>query len=240
MKKFQLILLAFLLGYSNNFAQLQSISFYGDYSSALSTRLQITQADAVGGGIKIKFLIADNLSININGGYKLYSLSEPDVLNNWGWVFWTDRYYPKIVSDLNADQNLGVQISATQKMDLIPVSVSIGYDFLPIDKLEITATVGGGVYVYTRRMFAVENWSKYYPGADYTLQYSYRNFAPSKKGSPLFINSSLNVQYKPYKSLGVFTNVQYSYVIPTEGSFGYDDFPIGSELSIALGLAIFY
>ena len=137
MKKFQLILFAFLLVYSNNFAQLQSISVFGDYSSALSTRLQITEADAVGGGVEIKFLIADNLAINVNGGYKLYSLSEPDVLNNWGWVFWTERYYPKIVSDLNADQNLGVQISATQKMDLIPISVSISYDFLPIDKFPL-------------------------------------------------------------------------------------------------------
>ncbi len=240
MKKFQLILFAFLLVYSNNFAQLQSISFFGDYSSALSTRLQITEADAVGSGVKIKFLIADNLAINVNGGYKLYSLSEPDVLNNWGWVFWTERYYPKIVSDLNADQNLGVQISATQKMDLIPISVSISYDFFPIDKLEITPTIGGGGYIYTRRMFAVEKWSKYYPDADYTLTYEYRNFAPSKNGSPFFISGNLNIQYKLYESLRVFTNVQYSYVIPTEGSLGYDDFPFDSELSIALGLAIFY
>lgn len=240
MKKFQLILFAFLLGYSYNFAQLQSISFYGDYSSALSTRLQVTEADAVGGGVKIKFLVLDKLSINVNGGYRLYSLSEPDVLNNWGWVFWTDRYYPKIVSDLNADQNLGVQISATQKMDLIPFSLSVGYDFSPVENIELTTSIGGGVYFYTRRMFAVENWSKYYPDADYTLHYSYRNFAPSKKGNPFFINGNLNIQYKLYESFGVFTNIQYSYVIPTEGSFGYDDFPIGSELSIALGLSIFY
>ena len=240
MKKFQLILLAFLLGYSYNFAQLQSISFYGDYSFALSTRLQITEADAVGGSVKLKFLISDKLSINVNGGYKLYSLSEPDVLNNWDWVFWTDRYYNKIVSDLAADSNLAVTISPVQKMDLIPISVSFSYDFIPFDKLEITPTIGGGIYIYTKRMFAVESWSKYYPDADYTLNYSYRNFAPSKKGNPFFISSNLNIQYKLYESLGVFSNIQYSYVIPTEGSFGYDDFPIGSELSIALGLAIFY
>jgi len=240
MKIFQLILLAFTLIYANNFAQLQSISFNADYSSALSTRLQITKANAVGGGVKIKLLIAENLAVNVNGGYKLYSLSEPDVLNNWNWVFWTERYYPKIVSDLNADQNLGVQISATQKMDLIPVSVSISYDFLTLDKLEITPTIGGGVYIYTRRMFALENWSKYYSDADYTLTYEYRNFAPNKKGSPFFLNGNLNIQYKLYETLGFFTNVQYSYVIPTEGSLGYDDFPFDSEFSMALGVAIFY
>ncbi|MCU0344584.1 MAG: hypothetical protein MUF28_12280 [Ignavibacterium sp.] len=240
MKIFQLILLAFLLGYSNNFAQLQSISFNADYSSALSTRLQITEGDAVGGGVKIKFLIAENMAINIHAGYKLYSLSEPDVLNNWDWVFWTDRYYSKIVSDLAADSNLAVTISPVQKMDLIPISVSFSYDIIPFDKLEITPTIGGGLYIYTRRMFAVETWSKYYPDADYTLTYEYRNFAPNKKGSPFFVNGNLNIQYKLYETLGFFTNVQYSYVIPTEGSLGYDDFPFNSELSIALGLAIFY
>jgi hypothetical protein len=125
-------------------------------------------------------------------------------------------------------------------MDLIPISVSFSYDFIPFDKLEITPTIGGGLYIYTRRMFAVETWSKYYPDADYTLTYEYRNFAPNKKGSPFFVNGNLNIQYKLYETLGFFTNVQYSYVIPTEGSLGYDDFPFNSELSIALGLAIFY
>lgn len=240
MKKTLLFIIFFLASGLQSFAQLQSVSFYTDYSFATSTRIQVTSADAVGGGIKIKFKVVDNFSISLNGGYKLYSLREPDVLNNWGWVFWTDRYYNKIVSDLNADQNLSVNISAVQKMDLIPISLSFSYDFLPFEKFEITPSVGGGIYLFTRRMYAVENWNKYYPAADYNFSYSYRNFAPTKNGNPFFINSGINIQYKLFSSLDIFSNFQYNYILPTDGSLGYDTFPFEGDFSFALGIVIFY
>jgi len=221
-------------------AQLESISIFADYSSAPSTRLQVTNADAVGGGVKINFKVIENFSVSVNGGYKLYSLNEPDVLNNWNWVFWTQRYYPKIVSDLNADPNLSVDISAVQKMDLIPVSFSFNYKFHVVEKLEVTPAMGAGVYFYTRRMYAVENWSKYFPASDYTFNYTYRNFAPSKKGNPFFLNGNLSLQYNFFSSLSVFSVFNYTYIIPTDGKFGYDSFPLDNEISIALGLVIYY
>jgi len=221
-------------------AQLESISLFTDYSASQSTRLQVTEADAVGGGVKINFKIIENFSISLNGGYKLYSLNEPDVLNNWNWVFWTQRYYPKIVSDLNADQNLAVNISAVQKMDLIPFSISFNYAIPVVEKLEVLPSVGAGVYFYTRRMYAVENWSKYFPDADYTFTYSFRNFAPNKKGNPFFLNGNLSIRYRLFNSLSLFSNFQYTYIIPTDGKFGYDSFPLKNEISFALGLAIYY
>jgi hypothetical protein len=222
------------------FAQLQSVSIFTDYSIAPSKRLQITDADAVGGGVKIKFLIAENMAININAGYKLYSISEPDVLNKWGWIFWTERYYNKIVSDINADPNLSVEIAAIQKMDLIPFYLSFSYDYSVAEKILITPSLGSGVYFYTRRMYAVENWSKYFPNADYTFSYSYRNFAPIKKGNPFYAKGELNIQYQLFEKLSLFTNFQYTYIIPTEGKFGYDSFPLENEVSITFGLAIYY
>jgi hypothetical protein len=238
-KTFLIIILPFLFS-QFNLAQLKSITAYADYTNALTTRIEVTEADAVGGAVKVTFSLIDNFNIGLNCGYKLYSLSEPDVLNNWDWVFWTDRYYTKIISDLNADPNLAVEIGAVQKMDLIPLGIDFSYDLTLIENLKITPTVGGGVYFYNRRMFAVENWSKNFPDADYVFYYSYRNFAPPKKGNPLYINSSLIVQYKMFETLNIFSNVQYNYILETDGSFGYDSFPIGSELSIALGFSILY
>lgn len=236
---FLFLLLACLLTIDAT-AQLESISLFTDYSSAQSTRLQVTEADAVGGGVKINFKIIENFSISLNGGYKLYSLNEPDVLNNWNWVFWTQRYYPKIVSDLNADQNLAVVISAVQKMDLIPISLGFNFKLPYSDKISFTQSFGFGVYFYTRRMYAVENWSKYFPDADYTFSYSFRNFAPDKKGNPFFLNGNLSIQYQLFTSLSLFSNFQYTYIIPTDGKFGYDSFPLENEISFALGLAIYY
>ncbi len=236
---FLFLLLACLLTIDAT-AQLESISLFTDYSSAQSTRLQVTEADAVGGGVKINFKIIENFSISLNGGYKLYSLNEPDVLNNWNWVFWTQRYYPKIVSDLNADQNLAVVISAVQKMDLIPISLGFNFKLPYSDKISFTQSFGFGVYFYTRRMYAVENWSKYFPDADYTFSYSFRNFAPNKKGNPLFVNFNSELSYSLWTDFRLFTQINVNTLIPTKGSMGYDAFPLKNEISFALGLAIYY
>ena len=149
------------------FAQIQSVTAFADYSVALSKRMAITNATAVGGGVKIKYRIFDNFNLGLVGGYKLYSVNEPDVLKTWGWQFWTDRYYTKILSDLQADPNLSVEIGAEQKMDLLPLVLFIDYNLDATQNLRITPSVGGGVYFYTRRMFAIENWSKDFPSANY-------------------------------------------------------------------------
>lgn len=240
MKKILFILTVITLLNGFSFAQLKSVTAFTDYSYAQTNRLAITKADAVGGGVKIKFAIWDNFNLGIIGGYKLYSVREPDVLNTWGWIFWTDRYYNKIVSDLAADPNLAVQISAVQKMDLIPVILFAEYDFELADNFMVTPSVGGGVYFYTRRMYAVENWSKYFPGADYTFNYSFRNFAPAKKGNPVFVTSGLDLQYRVFETMSIYSSINYNYIIPTDGSMGYDVFPFENEVSLKLGIVIKY
>lgn len=240
MKKilFLLIVINLLNGFS--FAQLKSVTAFTDYSYALKNRLAVTNADAVGGGIKVKFVILDNFYLGIIGGYKLYSVREPDVLNTWGWTFWTDRYYTKIVSDLAADPNLAVEIGAVQKMDLVPVILFAEYDFELADNFLVTPSVGGGVYFYTRRMYAVENWRKYFPGADYTFTYTFRNFAPAKKGNPVFVTSGLDLQYRVFETMSIYSSINYNYIIPTDGSMGYDVFPFENEVSLKLGIVIKY
>lgn len=240
MKKVLIILFTILLISTLAEAQLKSVTAFTDYSYAPAKRLSITNADAVGGGIKVKYSVWDNLNIGITGGYKLYSLNEPDVLNNWGWQFWTDRYYTKIVSDLAADANLAVEIGAVQKMDLIPVILFAEYDLEITDKFYVTPSVGGGVYFYTRRMYAVENWSKRFPAANYTFHYSFRNFAPAKKGNPGFVFSGLDFEYRLFEIMSVYSSVNYNYIIPTEGSMGFDAFPFENELSFKLGIVIKY
>lgn len=240
MKKFLFLItgIVFLNGFC--FAQLKSVTAFTDYSYASTTRLAITNADAVGGGVKIKFTVWNNFNLGIIGGYKLYSVNEPDVLNTWGWTFWTDRYYTKIVSDLAADPSLSVEIGAVQKMDLIPVVLFAEYDFELADKFFVTPSVGTGIYFYTRRMYAVENWGKRFPAADYTFYYSFRNFAPAKKGNPAFVNSSLDLEYKLFEIMSIYSSINYNYIIPTEGSMGYDFFPFENEVSLKLGIVIKY
>jgi len=240
MKKITLITLFISVYTLTGFGQLKSITVYPDYSVGLSKRLEITKADAVGGSVKAKFMIWDNLSIGLNAGYKLYSLSEPDVLNSWSWNFWSERYYNKIVSDLKADPNLSVEISGIQKMDILPVGIDLNYDFVLFDDLLITPSIGGGVYFFTRRMFAQESWSKNFPSAGYVFHYSFRNFAPSKKGNPAYISSGLNIEYKVFQVMNIYSAFNFTYMIPVEGKMGFDVFPFSDELIIKLGISINY
>ena len=240
MKKIFLVVMLLILISMQTFAQLKSVNVFMDYSFSPSKRLQITNADAVGGGVKINIRLFDNLNFTVKSGYKLYTINEPDVLNNWGWKFWTERYYNKIVSDLNADPNLSVQIGAIQKMDIIPLVVSFGYDFSLFDNLVVSPSCGAGVYFFTRRMYATENWSKYFPTENYTFSYSYRNFAPDKKGNPFILNGNISLEYNLFKSLNIFSSFDYTYVIPTEGTAGYDVFPFNNSLCFGIGISILY
>ncbi|MFN3873926.1 MAG: hypothetical protein ACK4R9_13080 [Ignavibacterium sp.] len=239
MKKIFSVLIIGLLS-CVSFGQIKNITLVSDYSFAQNKRLQITKADAVGALVSIKVNVIDNFNFTLSSGYKLYSLNEPDVLTTWDWDFWTNRYYPKILSDLRSDPNLSVEIGAVQKMDLIPVILLINYDFQITDDLSVTPSVGGGVYFYTRRMFATETWSKRFPQADYTLTYSYRNFAPDKKGNPFFSKLGFDVAYNLLNYLDITASSYYTKVFETEGSMGFDMFPFSSELSFNLGLSFKY
>lgn len=239
MKKIILISLFFLFSFFS-FAQLQSLSLFSDYSFANKKNLQITKADAVGALVQLKFNIYEGIGFSIISGYKLYSLNEPDVLNSWNWDFWSNRYYPKIVSDLRADPNLSVEIGAIQKMDLIPVILFVNYDFIPFEDLKITPSLGAGINFYTRRMFATETWTKKFPQANYSLTYSYRNFAPDKKGNPVFAKFGLTLTYNLLSYLDLSASSSYSKIFETKKSMGYDTFPFDSEISINLGISFKY
>lgn len=232
------ILLFSLISISN--AQIKSINLISDYSTALDKKLQITKADAVGALVQVKVGLFEDLNLSFISGYKLYSLNEPDVLTTWNWDFWTNRYYPKIISDLNADPNLSVEIGAVQKMDLIPIILLFSYDLKFIDDLTLSPSLGGGIYFYTRRMYATENWSKNFPQANYTLTYSYRNFAPDKKGNPLFAKAGVDITYNLLSYLEIIASTYYVKIIDTQGKMGYDLFPFDSEFSVNLGLSFKY
>lgn len=239
MKKIFLIGLFFFFN-SLSLAQLQTITLFSDYSFAGKKNLEITKAVAVGALVQLKFNLYENFGFSVISGYKLYSLNEPDVLKTWDWDFWTNRYYPKIVSDLKADPNLSVEIGAVQKMDLIPLIVLFNYDFLLFEDLKITPSAGAGVNFYTRRMFATETWTKKFPQANHSFTYSYRNFAPDKKGNPVFAKFGLIFTYNLLSYLDLSASSSYSKVFETKKSMGYDTFPFDSEFSINLGISFKY
>ncbi len=141
---------------------------------------------------------------------------------------------------MNADPNLSVEIGAIQKMDLIPIILLDNYDLNLIENLTITPSAGARVNFFTRRMFATETWTKKFPQADYSFTYSYRNFAPYKKGNPVFAKLGLTFTYNLLSYLDLTASSSYSKIFETEKSMGYDTFPFDSEISINLGISFKY
>jgi hypothetical protein len=236
--KITLILILFFTTLS---AQVKRAELFIDYSMVPTGGLiGINEAAGFGGGAKAAIGIIENFTINLRTGYNLFSISDPTALNSWGWEFWTDRYYPKIVSDLRADPNLSVRIEPVQKMDVIPLEVTLGYLIRATDKLSFTAEAGGGFYFYNRRLFALEDWTKRFPSAEYEFNYTYRNFAPAKKGNPLFVSGGAAVRYEIITDFALSAGFGYSSVIATEGSMGYDDFPIKNLMSLKFGIQFIY
>ena len=222
-----------------DFAQLKSINIFSDYSSALSKRLNVSEAIAFGGGAEVNFDLGKNFSLSIESGYKLFSISQTNQLLDWGWDFWNNRYQNKIKSDLQADKNLSVVISSSQKLGIIPLMIHANYSYILTDKFTATGSIGSGVYFYTRTLYAIEKWSKKFPSENYVFTYSYRNFAPEKKGNPFVLSAGFDLSYEFIESFSLNAGVDYINVLLGSKNGG-NNFLFTNELTTKLGIIFSY
>ncbi len=232
----------FILFFSNAaLPQLEHIKVFSDYSVANSKRLSTVKADGLGGGIGVSFNLFDNFNLGVQVGYNLYSVSQDSALEQWKWDFWEYRYKGNVKNDTASDPNLSSRIDVAQKMDAIPVVITLNYKFSLLDELDVRPTVGGGFLYFSRRLYLEENWKKVYPAYNnYTFEYSYRNFAPNKTGYPFLITAGLNINYKLSELIALAGDFQYNSIIKTEGKNGYDDLPFNNSFSFKLGITFLY
>ncbi|MFH0736641.1 MAG: hypothetical protein V1773_00830 [bacterium] len=236
-KLFYFFCLTFVIS-SSVYSQIHSVDVYGEYSSPLTKRINVTDIDGVGAGAKIRIKIYDNVSLNVYGGYTLYSLSQENGLATWNWQFW-GRYNDFIQQTLS-DEAYKSFLSPVQKMDLLQLSFTFDYDFTVIEKLHVKPALGAGVYFYTRRLYIDETWSKYFSAIDYTFEYSFRNIAPEKFGNPLFYTAGIDLNYELMENFWINGSAKYVNVFDSDYSYGFDLFPFKEALNLNLGLTILY
>ncbi len=220
--------------------KLSSVSFYTDYSYPLSKRLKVTKIDAVGGGAEIDFSIFKNIYLAFTTGYSLFSLQQEDAIKQWNWRFYTERYAGIIRDNLRADSTLAAYLNPIQKMDLIPVQISVKGNFKINNSFFIKPQIGGGINFYTRRLYLEEVWRKKFSEPDYTFEYSYRNFATNKYGNPLALFGSVEFDYQLNEIFVIGTAFGYKYFLKTKGKFGYDQFPINDYFNFKVYLSFLY
>lgn len=241
-KKFLITLFSVLLlsNFSYSQIKLSTISFYTDYSYPLSKRLMVTKIDAVGGGAEVSFSIYKNLEISFSGGYSLFSLQQDSAIQQWNWRFYTERYAGIIRDNLRADSTLAAYLNPVQKMDLVPFQISLKGNFNPIKNLYLKPQIGAGIYFYTRRLYLEERWRKIFYEANYTFEYSYRNFASNKYGNPAGVFASIEFDYQPSEIFTIGTSFGYNYFLKTKGIMGFDQFPIQDYLNFKIFLTFLY
>jgi hypothetical protein len=216
------------------------VNAYGSYSTVLGKRLAVTKADGFGGGVEGRISLSENIKLNLSVSFERYSVQQDSALARWNWRFWNERYQGIVRDNLASDPTLRATLDPVQYMELLPVLASISVEVNPLSDLSVRQSVGGGVVFYTRSLYLNETWQKRFDAASYTFEYSYRNFAQDKKGNPLVVVGSIELAYRITDVLALSGTARYTSVIRSEGSFGYDGFPLNDALAFYLGLSFLY
>ena len=124
-------------------------------------------------------------------------------------------------------------------MDVIPAVLTFNYDFNILENFTATPIIGGGVYFFTKRLYAKETWTKQYPAENYSFTYSFRNFAPDKQGNPFILMGGLDLNYFITDGFGIGGGILYSQILSSD-KMGFSEFPFENEISFKLGLTINY
>jgi|GEM_PF-656636 len=237
--------------YSDLDAQIiKSIEAYGNYSVALNrfgaikkyvqSDLKVTDANGVGGGVKINFNVYKNYSIGISYGYQLYTIHQDSALEKWNWLFWNTRYKGFVKDALASDPTLSGILSPAQKLDLYPLFITIDAEYKPIEKLTVSPSLGVGMAMFTRRLYLEETWQKRFDALGYTFGYSFENFAPNKTGNPFALSAGAKIAYEFKDGYKIHAELGYIQFIRTPGKEGSSDFPLERIINAKLGLTFAY
>lgn len=228
---------------------IKSVEAYSDYSVGLNrfgspkqfinSRLKVSEADGVGGGVKVSFNLTDKYYIGVSLGYQLYTVHQDSAVEKWNWLFWDTRY-KGIISSLKTDPALIGILMPNQKLDLIPLFVTFNAELKPAAGFTFNPSLGFGMAMYTRRLYLQEDWQKKFDQLNYTFGYSYRNFAPNKSGNPFAVSAGVNLGYEFLSGFRVHSEANYIQFIKTPGTAGSDDFPLERIINIKLGLTFLY
>lgn len=241
MKKLIIITIAaFLFLTDSSYSQVQSISFYSDYSTALSKRLSVNKASSVGGGLTLRFDVSGLFVISLTGGYSLYSVSQDSALQKWNWDFWEIRYRNRVAADLAENPGSKASIVPVQKMDLMPVLLGFGKEFSISESFSVYPEIGAGIYFYTRRMYLAEEWQRRFDSYGITYEYSYRNFASDKFGNPAVIFGNLSARYTLSEGFALEGKIKYAQVMNLNDKMGYNAFVFENDFGFGVSVVFNY
>ncbi len=223
-------------------AQVEAVLVNGGFVRSISERIRVNEAHGLATGVDLRISLVGDLSLSVGVGYERYSIDQDSALQKWNWTFWNDRYAGLVQSIVRGPDSSIISATLTpfQRMQAVPISVSLHYAIALGEDISIIPSVGGGIIFFTRKLYLQEHWSRYFAAADHTFEYTYEQFSNPKQGNPAFGMASIDVSVRISELLRLRAGGRFVQIIPTSGSMGYDEMPFDRSVTGRLALEFLY
>ncbi len=213
------LVFALLLFFDQSKSQIkfENIALMSELSYGLKGTNYVTKAVGFGFSGELKFGISgSSWKFKIASGYSDLKLEPSDsmTIERWNWDYWK-IWYRSHVRTLIADSNYAVDLNPNQRLYLLPAKFFIGREFGG-EKFKLFAGLGAGLIFYERAFWLNETWWKKFhnlpdSGEVYVFQYSFKNNAPSKKGTVFNIGLRINGNYKITRIANVYFAFEFEH-----------------------------
>ncbi len=212
-----IFVLLFPIQQSRSQIKLENIALASEFSYGLKETNYITKAVGFGFSGELKFRISKyGWKLKIFSGYSDLKLEPSDsmTIERWNWDYWK-IWYRNHVRTLIADSNYVVDLNPRQRMYLLPVKFFIGREFGG-ERFKLFTGFGTGLTFYERAFWLNETWWKKFhnlpdSGEVYVFQYSFKNNAPSKKGTVFNIGLQINGSYKITRIANIYFAFEFEH-----------------------------
>ncbi len=238
----------------------ESISLASELVYGIRGTNYVKKISGFGFSGEIKFGLGNsNWKLKFISGYSDSKLSPSDsmTIERWNWDYWK-IWYRSHVKSLISDSNYAVNLNPEQRLYLLPAKFYLGREF-KIGKLEFFTGVGLGLVFYERAFWLNETWWKKFPnlpdsGEVYVFQYSFKNNAPSKKGTVLSFGVQIagtyaltkiaslkfGLEFEHYPSLNNVEKVEFGKIVLKDIREADKNFVLRDALKLTLGFSFNY
>ncbi len=256
------ILTFLILIYCNLYSQvkLESISLASEFLYGVKGINYVERVSGIGFSGELKFALGKSgWKLKFVSGYSDSKLSPSDsmTIERWNWDYWR-IWYRSHVRSLIVDSNYAVDLNPEQRLYLLPAKFYLGRDF-EVGKFKFFAGAGVGLTFYERAFWLNETWWKKFPnlpdnGEVYVFQYSFKNNAPSKKGTVLSLgvyasgtyaltkiaSLKFSLEFEHYPSLNGIEKVEFGKIVLKNVREADKNFVLRDVLKLTLGFSFNY
>ena len=231
--------------------------------------------DSVNGGFGVsldfRYKFTESFRVAIKIGYDYTYLFQDDVLEEWNWDYWEKTYIEFLPGLTVEEANSTLQYNAetdttqfsavfipTQRLKELKISLEAGYHLSLSERFTATFGLEFGASLFYRELRMEEKWIKRFKldtlttdEYDYEYRFDLLHFAPSKKGTRIYLAPSAGLNYYLDQNFDLELDIIYTQYLSHSQIGWLEDllgvpkdsekwFPVDSKFLIRFGLIFKY